>query len=250
MTYTIYVYIEGANGETAASDEGAPQVAGLTYQSTDVLEYAEGFKVYRYEEGVIVVDVKDVARYMIVPEGVELPVGVDEGMIRIDRPVQSAYVGSDAVLTLLAEASEEALIEKIALVGCAQEDCPVEAIADRMAEGLIASAGSYDAPAYAQLLKAGCTLAVMPAEYADSAVLGTDDAIESALEPETVQALLEVDERLCLLDVALFVDRSADEATEEGRLEWIKVYGILFDCEDAAQTAYDAAVAALEPKAA
>ena len=40
-------------------------------------------------------------------------------------------------------------------------------------------------------------------------------------------------------------DCSALEETEQGRLEWIKVYGAILGCEDAANAAYAAAVAAL-----
>ena len=55
--------------------------------------------------------------------------------------------------------------------------------------------------------------------------------------------------RLEMLGIPAFVDCSAMEQTERGRLEWIKVYGLIFDCEDAALEAYAQAVAALDEAA-
>ena len=52
-------------------------------------------------------------------------------------------------------------------------------------------------------------------------------------------------ERLSLLGIPCIADCSALEETEQGRLEWIKVYGAILGCEDAANAAYAAAVAAL-----
>ena len=46
-------------------------------------------------------------------------------------------------------------------------------------------------------------------------------------------------ERLALLGIPAFVDRSADEETEEGRLEWIKVYGMILGCEEEANALYE-----------
>ncbi len=247
VTYTIYIYIAAADDsdDDADADEDAPEVAGLTYESTDELDSAEGFSVYRYEQDIVIIVVHDVASYMVVPEDAALPVGASDGMILIQQPVDCAYVASDDVLALLADTEEDALISKILLVGCEEEDCTVEAIAARMAEDAVSYAGTYDAPSYADLLMGSCDLAVMPSIYADSAVLGTDAEIESELTEEDAEILLAVSDRLEMLEIPLFVDRSVDEETEEGRLEWIKAYGILMDCEDEANAAYDAAIAAL-----
>ena len=58
-------------------------------------------------------------------------------------------------------------------------------------------------------------------------------------EKEVFESLAE---DLANLDIAALVDRSADEKTDEAKAEWMKVYGILFGCEEAAQQAYETAV--------
>lgn len=66
-----------ADGETEAEesskaaqkDENAPELPGLTYESTMELTYAECFDVYNYEGGYSLIDVHDSARYLVVPDG-------------------------------------------------------------------------------------------------------------------------------------------------------------------------------------
>ena len=77
----------------------------------------------------------------------------------------------------------------------------------------------------------------------------TQEDPEAHLIPELTDddaaLLCEVKDRLEMLGIPLFVDRSADEETEEGRLEWIKIYGVLFNCEAEANAAYEAALASI-----
>ena len=49
----------------------APEIAGLTYESTMDLSFAECFDVYYYNDGYKLLDIHDSARYLIVPEGKE-----------------------------------------------------------------------------------------------------------------------------------------------------------------------------------
>ena len=44
------------------------------------------------------------------------------------------------------------------------------------------------------------------------------------------------------LDVPMLVDRSADEETELGKREWIKVYGALFGCTEQTDSLFQKAV--------
>ena len=40
------------------------------------------------------------------------------------------------------------------------------------------------------------------------------------------------------MDMAMFVDRSADEKNDLAKAEWYKVYGIIFDAQDQAEDLY------------
>ena len=58
-----------------SSDHTAPELPGLTYQSTMELSFAECFDVYYYNDGYKLLDVHDNAQYLVVPEGMEAPDG-------------------------------------------------------------------------------------------------------------------------------------------------------------------------------
>ena len=47
---------------------------------------------------------------------------------------------------------------------------------------------------------------------------------------------------LAMFGIPVILDRSADEKTDLGKLEWIKVYGVLFGCEEKTDQLYETAV--------
>ena len=77
IEYTIFIYLAAANGGTSANgtdastssnqklDEKAPEIIGLEYQSETKLDYAEYFKIYHYDQGIVLLEIdmtKDTAR--------------------------------------------------------------------------------------------------------------------------------------------------------------------------------------------
>ena len=70
IEYTIFVYLAAANNTTAGNsgsglvstsndtlDETAPEIVGLTYESEIKLENAEYFKIYNYEDGIVLLEI-------------------------------------------------------------------------------------------------------------------------------------------------------------------------------------------------
>ena len=45
-----------------------------------------------------------------------------------------------------------------------------------------------------------------------------------------------------MLGIPVIIDRSADEKTELAQYEWIKVYGVLFGCEEKMDKMFEKAV--------
>ena len=230
VEYTIYVYIKAADEAAQAAEEaGAPEIAGLTYESADEIESAALFAIYRYEGGFTLIDVVDGGRYLLIPEGAELPAGTEEEATLIQLPVQSAYVASESAMLLIDGIEIPAETDPVKLSGC--ENLSL----NRMTAEQLSFAGAWTAPDYTTLLMSGCDLAILPETFSEA---------ESVAEADRTVAA-EVTERLSLLGIPCIADCSALEETEQGRLEWIKVYGAILGCEDAANAAYAAAVAAL-----
>ena len=336
IEYSIFVYLAAAgNGTTVGEnsnttlDEKAPEIMGLEYQSETELEYAEYFKIYHYDQGIVLLEVdmtKDTARdpektsketfedtekevsksdkkdstenkssksdaaeeesgdftsdqngvseeelaaelykgnvvkYLLVPEDVEVPVGLDQDMIIVKMPTDKTYVASDEILEQMKELD---LLDSVAAVGMEQKACTVPEIAEKMqvnededeADAEVIYGGSFEKPELKALVKKEVSLALLPGELLpkdaekDSTKIedkktkkqSTDDPDELTVEEQT-ERMEEITEKFALLGIPMIIDRSADEKTELAQYEWIKVYGVLFGCEEKMDKMFEEAV--------
>lgn len=359
IEYTIFIYLAAANGGTSANgtdvstssnqklDEKAPEIIGLEYQSETKLDYAEYFKIYHYDQGIVLLEIdmtKDTARdpekaedkkskadnsdseksskkkvasvtinrsedaksadskksdtdsksdasaeestaqdnngtseqelaaelykenvvkYLIVPEDVEVPVGLEQDMIIVKKPTDYTYAESDEILNMMKDLD---LLDNIAAVGMKSKDCTVSEIADKMKakdgekNAEVAYAGTADKLKLKNFVKSEVNLAlftgdILPREDSEeNAVKDTDkiadkdskDTKETLTVEEKTEQFEELTEKLAMLGIPVLVDRSSEEKTELGKKEWIKVYGVLYGCEELTNEKFDAAVAAAE----
>lgn len=356
IEYTIFIYLAAAIGGTSANgtevstssnqklDEKAPEIIGLEYQSETKLDYAEYFKIYHYDQGIVLLEIdmtKDTARdpekaeetkseneksaedkeksskkkvasvtinrsedsknsdaeskvdasaeesaasdnngtseqelaaelykgnvvkYLIVPEDVEVPVGLEQDMIIVKKPTDHTYAESDEILNTMKDLD---LLDNIAAVGMKSKDCTVSEIADKMKakdgekNAEVAYAGTADKLKLKNLVKSEVNLAlftgdILPREDSEeNAAKDTDkiadkdskDTKETLTVEEKTEQFEELTEKLAMLGIPVFVDRSSEEKTELGKQEWIKVYGVLYGCEELTNEKFDAAVAAAE----
>lgn len=219
----------------------------------------------------------NVVKYLIVPKDVEIPAGLDKDMIVIQLPVEKAYVASEDALKLLDEQLDAA--ESIKAVGMEQKDCQIENIAKAMEDKKISFDGAFDDLDYKALVKDEIDFAILPSEFLPGNAKDEEDADaadetadtkaedqkddkddkttdEKADEDKTPEELLKEEnerlsdtaERLATLTIPMLVDRSADEKTDLAKAEWLKVYGVIFGCEDQANELFKQMVKAEENK--
>lgn len=219
----------------------------------------------------------NVVKYLIVPKDVEIPAGLDKDMIVIQLPVEKAYVASEDALKLLDEQLDTA--ESIKAVGMEQKDCQIENIAKAMENKKISFDGAFDDLDYKALVKDEIDFAILPSEFLPGNAKDEEDADaadetadtkaedqkddkddkttdEKADEDKTPEELLKEEnerlsdtaERLATLTIPMLVDRSADEKTDLAKAEWLKVYGVIFGCEDQANELFQQMVKAEENK--
>ena len=219
----------------------------------------------------------NVVKYLIVPKDVEIPAGLDKDMIVIQLPVEKAYVASEDALKLLDEQLDAA--ESIKAVGMEQKDCQIEKIAKAMEDKKISFDGAFDDLDYKALVKDEIDFAILPSEFLPGNAKDEEDTDaadetadtkaedqkddkddkttdEKADEDKTTEELLKEEnerlsdtaERLATLTIPMLVDRSADEKTDLAKAEWLKVYGVIFGCEDQANELFQQMVKAEENK--
>lgn len=219
----------------------------------------------------------NVVKYLIVPKDVEIPAGLDKDMIVIQLPVEKTYVASEDALKLLDEQLDAA--EIIKAVGMEQKDCQIENIAKAMEDKKISFDGAFDDLDYKALVKDEIDFAILPSEFLPGNAKDEEDADaadetadtksedqkddkddkttdEKADEDKTPEELLKEEnerlsdtaERLATLTIPMLVDRSADEKTDLAKAEWLKVYGVIFGCEDQANELFQQMVKAEENK--
>ncbi|MBO4835191.1 MAG: hypothetical protein J5483_03680, partial [Lachnospiraceae bacterium] len=293
ITYSIFVYIAAADGKEAEDsvkgdtigaenqfDETAPSIMGLSGGEEIELEHAKFLKLFRYDDGIILVEIDrttgtvldperlaketaeeskndsgtdqqasveindeegaqadiktdadyrmdlyqaDVVKYLIVPENVEIPAGLDKKAIIIRLPKESVYVSSESAAAML---DNMGLLDKIKTTGVTEDACTNEALKTALKEGKVVSVGTIDALDYTKLITAKSDLVIGTEEELLPKEAENDKNAEDYQEQYT-----KVSERMALLDIPMLLIRSADEKDPLGSLEWLKLIGILFDKE-------------------
>ena len=205
IEYTLFIRLGGEDA-----------VGGLARVGSMDLVYAEGFSVEYYEGGYALIRVKDAETYLVVPEGMDAPEGLDPSVIVLKKPFERVYMAATSAMALFD--SMDAL-GSIRLSGTRQDGWYVQRAADAMERGDILFAGKYSEPDFELLVRENCDL-----------------AIESMMILHTPQ----VRELITLLGIPVFIDRSSNEPHPLGRVEWIRLYGLLMDRDEEAKAAFEA----------
>ena len=182
----------------------APQIDGLTYESTMDLTYAQEFDVFYYKEGYKLIDVHEGRQYLIVPEGKEAPKGLDSDIVVIHQPVQNIYMAATAIMSLF-----DALdaIDTVKFSGLEASGWYIESAKKAMESGAMTFAGKYSEPDYEKIVDGDCKLAV------ESTMI---------LHSPKVQEMIED------LDIPVFVDYSSYESHPLGRTESVSYTHLSF----------------------
>ena len=146
------------------------------------------------------------------------PSGVPAEITVIQQPLDHIYLAATSAMDLF-RALEA--IDKVTLSGVEADGWYIPEAKEAMEQGRMEYAGKYRAPDYELLLSRSCDL-----------------AIESTMIYHTP----EVKEQLEDFGVPVLVERSSYENHPLGRMEWIKLYGLLLGREDAAAEYFDTQV--------
>lgn len=201
-----------------ASQEGAQQ---SSFHNTDIgtgwkatgsldLQYASQFTVDYFDGGYKLVCLGDNTRYLVIPQGAEVPANLSSDVVPLKQPVGNIYLAASDSMCLF-----DALdaLDTIRVSGIKRDDWHIQSARDAMDAGRIAYGGKYNTPDYDLLLRENVGL-----------------AIESTM----INHAPDVREKLEDLGIPVLSERSSYEESPLGRTEWVKLYGVLLDKEQQA----------------
>lgn len=186
------------------------------------LMYARQFTIDHLEGGCTLLTVADADRFLVVPEGADVPTGLDGDVVVLKQPLDDIYLVATSAMDLFRALD---CVGRVRLSGTQESGWYIPEAAQAMRAGDMLYAGKYNAPDFELILDEGCRL-----------------AIESTM----IYHSPDVMEQLEALGIPVLVERSSYETHPLGRMEWIKFYGALLGREEQAQGIFDAQLAALE----
>lgn len=202
-------------GCPSALAEGAPVLPGLTFEAETELEYAQCFRLYRYEGGYTLITIENGGSFLVVPEDGQIPGGLDDGITVLQQPLDRIYLAATSAMSLFNAVDA---LDHIRLTGTRASGWYIDAAVEALNSGAILFSGKYSEPDYELMINEGCDL-----------------AIESTMIYHTPK----VKEMIEDLGIPVLVDRSSYEPHPLGRTEWIKLYAVLVDKEDEAAAFFD-----------
>ena len=180
------------------------------------LSYATQFEVNTYEGGYRLIHIEDGMDYVLIPEGQEdSDLGIGDAVL-IHEPLDSIYLAASSAMDFFVRLDS---LDRIKACSTSASDYSIEEAAERIEAGEIKYVGKYSSPDYEALLGNGCDL-----------------AIESTMITHSPK----IREELTELGIPVLTERSSYEKDPLGRLEWIKLYGVLLGKEKEAEEYFSA----------
>ena len=203
----------GANTEQTQSD--------WVPERSMPLQFATQFQVDYYSGGYKLISLADGSKFLVVPEGCEVPASAPKDAVPLYQPIENIYLAATSAMCLFDALNR---LDAITLSGSRAESWYIDNARKAMEEGKILYAGKYSEPDYEMLLSHSCPLAV------ESMMIGHASDVKQKLEE---------------LGIAVLTDQSSMEEHPLGRTEWMKLYAALLNEEDRADALFNEQVAYL-----
>ena len=203
----------GANTEQTQSD--------WVPERSMPLQFATQFQVDYYSGGYKLISLADGSKFLVVPEGCEVPASAPKDAVPLYQPIENIYLAATSAMCLFDALNR---LDAITLSGSRAESWYIDNARKAMEDGKILYAGKYSEPDYEMLLSHHCPLAV------ESMMIGHASDVKQKLEE---------------LGIAVLTDQSSMEEHPLGRTEWMKLYAALLNEEDRAEALFNEQVAYL-----
>lgn len=188
------------------------------------LQYAEEFTLTYYQGGyrMFTVSAHEDKQFLIVPEGKNVPEGVAENVIVLQQPITNIAMCSTGMVSLIDAIGG---LNNVATVGTDVGGWYLDNVISAMEAGDIIYSGNYKEPDF-ELLTAS----------------------ETQLEVDTtmLNGYPEVMEKYNELGIPFFIESSSKEGHPLGRVEWVKLFGVIMNLEAEADAYFAQQVAKVD----
>ena len=212
--------VDAITTNAGVEDAGEVTLGDLEFVSSMELDYAKEFSVSYYEDEandtytLITIGSEGSRQYFMISENGKIPSGVSDNVVLL-KDLDKTYLVSTSVMDLMAEIDS---LSSIRFSGTDVADWYIPEAKEKMNSGDILYAGKYSAPDYELLISEKCNFAI---------------------ENTMIYHNPEVKEKLESLGIPVMVERSSYENAPLGRLEWIKLYGLLYGKEHEANEFFE-----------
>lgn len=185
------------------------------------LKYAGQFSVDYLADGTALAEIADGRRYLIIPEGAAVPEQIPEDITVIRQP-ENIYLASSSAMDLF-----DCLggLDDILATSTPESGWKLPDIAQAMADEDILYAGKYSSPDIELLMSEGC-----------------DAAIENTMIYHSPKIIEQIEK----CGIPVLIERSSYESHPLGRLEWIRLYGLILGRSDEAERIFSEKCALLD----
>ena len=186
------------------------------------LAYARQFTVDYAADGTALLTIAGKDQFRLIPRDIDSSSRAEDGIPCISVPVSSIYLASSSAADFFVQLDA---LSSLGLVSTSAENWTIPAMRQAMERQEILYAGKYSAPDYELLLTEGCSLAV------ENTMILHSPAVKEKLET---------------LGLPVIVEYSSYEPHPLGRVEWIKLYGLLTGREEEAERFFTEQVQSLD----
>ena len=189
---------------TAAPEETpAAETDPMAVVGSMALQYATQFTVDYLSCGGALISVGTEDRFLLLPEGVDVPQGAEEGLVILRQPLGTLYNAASSAMDFFVQLDS---LSRVRFTSTSYKNWGIPEVREALDAGTLVYAGKYSAPDFEMLLGEKCSL-----------------AIESTM----IYHSPDIKEKLENLGIPVLVERSSYEPHPLGRVEWIKLYGLL-----------------------
>ena len=189
---------------TAAPEETpAAEADPMAVVGSMALQYATQFTVDYLACGGALISVGTEDRFLLLPEGVDVPQGAEEDLVILRQPLGTLYNAASSAMDFFVQLDS---LSRVRFTSTSYKNWGIPEVREALDAGTLVYAGKYSAPDFEMLLGEKCSL-----------------AIESTM----IYHSPDIKEKLENLGIPVLVERSSYEPHPLGRVEWIKLYGLL-----------------------